>query len=102
MLNLEERITGVWHQEVRPLVADAYRCHSTGTPRAAIVATWTAVCADIIHKLYQLAEDGDGTADDVVKQIESARSKADAEALRTMQQVERNLLQKALDLELID
>ncbi|MFE2850124.1 hypothetical protein ACFXJO_03205 [Streptomyces lavendulae] len=102
MLNLEERITRVWHQEVRPLVADAYRCHSTGTPRAAIVATWTAVCADIIHKLYQLAEDGDGTATDVVKRIESARSKADAEALKTMQVVERNLLQNALDLELID
>ncbi|MEW2418137.1 hypothetical protein AB0953_31205 [Streptomyces sp. NPDC046866] len=102
MLNLEERITRVWHQEVRPLVVDAYRCHSTGTPRAAIVATWTAVCADIIHKLYQLAEDGDGTAAEVVKRIEGARSKADDEAVKTMQQVERNLLQNALDLELID
>ncbi|MCZ0990392.1 hypothetical protein [Streptomyces diastatochromogenes] len=102
MLNLEERITRVWHQEVRPLVADAYRCHSTGTPRAAIVATWTAVCADIIHKLYQLAEDGDGTAAEVVKKIEAARSKADAEAVKTMQQVESKLLQNALDLELID
>ncbi|MFC8453105.1 hypothetical protein [Kitasatospora sp. NPDC057223] len=102
MLNLEERITRVWHQEVRPLVADAYRCHSTGTPRAAIVATWTAVCADIIHKLYQLAEDGDGTAAGVVRKIESARSKADAEAVKTMQQVESGLLQNALDLELVD
>ncbi|MGW2137643.1 hypothetical protein ACWCW2_16740 [Streptomyces sp. NPDC001773] len=102
MLNLEERITRVWHQEVRPLIADAYRCHSTGTPRAAIVATWTAVCADIIHKLYQLAEDGDGTATEVVKRIESARSTADAEAVKTMQQVEGKLLQNALDLELID
>ncbi|MEU9496547.1 hypothetical protein AB0D73_32810 [Streptomyces sp. NPDC048215] len=102
MLNLEERITRVWHQEVRPLVADAYRCHSTGTPRAAIVATWTAVCADIIHKLYQLAEDGDGKAADVVKRIEAARSTADAEAVKTMQQVESKLLQNALDLELID
>ncbi|MFF1779942.1 hypothetical protein [Streptomyces virginiae] len=102
MLNLEERITRVWHQEVRPLVADAYRCHSTGTPRAAIVATWTAVCADIIHKLYQLAEDGDGKAAEVVKRIEAARSTADAEAVKTMQQVESSLLQNALDLELID
>jgi hypothetical protein len=102
VLNLEERITRVWHQEVRPLVADAYRCHSTGTPRAAIVATWTAVCADIIHKLYQLAEDGDGTAAEVVKKIDSARSKPDAEAVKTMQQVENGLLQNALDLELID
>ncbi|MGW7312677.1 hypothetical protein [Streptomyces sp. NPDC054865] len=102
MLNLEERITRVWHQEVRPLVADAYRCHSTGTPRAAIVATWTAVCADIIHKLYQLAEDGDGTAAEIVKRIEAARSTADAEAVKAMQQVESKLLQNALELELID
>ncbi|WP_051816784.1 hypothetical protein [Kitasatospora sp. NRRL B-11411] len=102
MLNLEEQITRVWTPEVRPLVADAYRCYSAGSPRAAIVSTWTAVCADIIHKLHQLAEDGDGAADEVVKKIEGARAKADAEARRTMQRVENGLLQNALDLELID
>ncbi|MFI8387899.1 hypothetical protein [Streptomyces sp. NPDC085540] len=66
------------------------------------MATWTAVCADIIHKLYKLAEDGDGTAAEVVKRIEAARSTADAEAVKTMQQVESKLLLNALDLELVD
>jgi hypothetical protein len=100
--SLEERIARVWHQEVRPLVDDAFRCHSTGTPRAAIVATWTAVCTDIIHKLYQLAEDGDGKAAEIVTKLNEARGKLDGAAIKIVEDVEKKLLEDALDLELID
>ncbi|WP_316784321.1 hypothetical protein [Streptomyces sasae] len=102
MQSLEERIARVWHQEVRPLVDDAFRCHSTGTPRAAIVATWTAVCTDIIHKLYQLAEDGDGKAAEIVAKLNEARGKLDGTAIKIVEDVEKKLLEDALDLELID
>ena len=102
MQSLEERIARVWHQEVRPLVDDAFRCHSTGTPRAAIVATWTAVCTDIIHKLYQLAEDGDGKAAEIVAKLNQARGKLDGAAIKIVEDVEKRLLEDALDLELID
>ncbi|MEU2915315.1 hypothetical protein ACFYM3_21545 [Streptomyces massasporeus] len=102
MQSLEERIARVWHQEVRPLVDDAFRCHSTGTPRAAIVATWTAVCTDIIHKLYQLAEDGDGKAAEIVAKLNEARGKLDGAAIKIVEDVEKKLLEDALDLELID
>ncbi|WP_371523225.1 hypothetical protein [Kitasatospora sp. NBC_01300] len=102
MLSLEERINRVWYPEVRPLVADAYRCHSTGTPRAAIVATWTAVCADIIHKLYQLAEDGDGKATAITAKLDEARGKLDTEAIKIVEDLEKKILEHALELELID
>ncbi|WP_329351860.1 hypothetical protein OG226_41220 [Streptomyces sp. NBC_01261] len=84
------------------MVDDAFRCHSTGTPRAAIQATWTAVCTDIIHKLYHLAEDGDGKAAEIVAKLNEARGKLDAAAIKIVEDVEKKLLEDALDLELID
>ncbi|MFJ2195370.1 hypothetical protein [Streptomyces violaceusniger] len=102
MMDLELKINRVWHQEVRPLVAEAYRCYTTGSARACIVLTWTAVCTDLIHKLYQLAEDGEGEAEAVVKRIDDARGKTDRDAVRTMLDVENTILAVAAKLELID
>ncbi|MGW4979207.1 hypothetical protein [Streptomyces mirabilis] len=101
-MNLEERVTTCWSPEVRPLAAEAYRCYSTGSARASIVLTWTAVCADVIEKLRRLAEDGDGTAAGLVAKVEQVQGKDDAAAIRTMQDVESQLLTTAADLELID
>lgn len=102
MMDLELKINQVWHQEVRPLVTEAYRCYTTGSARASIVLTWTAVCTDLIHKLYQLAEDGEGEAAQVVKRIDDARGKPDREAIRTMLDVENTILDVAEKLDLID
>jgi hypothetical protein len=102
MMDLELKINQVWHQEVRPLVTEAYRCYTTGSARACIVLTWTAVCTDLIHKLYQLAEDGEGEAAQVVKRIDDARGKPDREAVRTMLDVENTILDVSEKLDLID
>ncbi|MFD3565032.1 hypothetical protein ACFWVU_36040 [Streptomyces sp. NPDC058686] len=102
MMDLELQIKRVWHQEVRPLVAEAYRCYTTGSSRACIVLTWTSVCTDLIHKLYQLAEDGEGEAEALVKRIDGARGKSDRDAVRTMLEVENTILDVAAKLELID
>jgi hypothetical protein len=59
MLNLEERVNRVFTPDVRPLVQEAHRCYAT---RAANVLTWTAVCADLIHKAEILKEDGESDA----------------------------------------
>jgi hypothetical protein len=40
-------------------VQEAHRCYAT---RAANVLTWTAVCADLIHKAEILKEDGESDA----------------------------------------
>ena len=102
MNSLEERVAACWSPQVRALVTEAHRCYSTGSARASIVLTWTAVCADVIEKLRRLAEDGDGDARSVVDQIEKVQGRDDAEAIKTMQQVESGLLKNAADLELID
>lgn len=102
MINLEERVAACWSPEVRPLIAEAHRCYATGSARAAIVLTWTAVCADVIEKLRRLAEDGEGQAKPVVKKVENAQGKVDAAAIKTMQEVETRLLDTALAVELID
>ncbi|WP_331719716.1 hypothetical protein [Streptomyces virginiae] len=102
MMDLEIKINQVWHQEVRPLVAEAYRCYTTGSARACIVLTWTAVCTDLIHKLYQLAEDDEGDAKQLVKRIDEARGKPDRDAIKTMLNVENTILDVAASLDLID
>jgi hypothetical protein len=103
VINLEERIAACWSPEVRPLIAEAYRCYATGSPRAAVVLTWTAVCVDVIEKLRQLADDGESQAKSVVEKVEKAQGKVDAGAIKTMQEVETNLLlDTALAVELID
>ncbi|MEO3749417.1 hypothetical protein [Streptomyces sp. B6B3] len=102
MMDLERKVNQVWHQEVRPLVAEAYRCYTTGSARACMVLTWTAVCTDLIHKLYQLAEDEEGEAKAVVQRIDEARQKPDREAVRTMLDVENTILEVAEKLDLVD
>ncbi|MGH8895449.1 MAG: hypothetical protein ACRDZ4_00155 [Egibacteraceae bacterium] len=103
MLNLDEQIGKVWNPDVRPLVAEAYRCYATGAARACIALTWVAVCADLIEKVSRLAEDGEGAAAGMVSKIEAARKRGlDAQAVKMMQDMEREILDKATELELID
>ncbi|WP_055422296.1 hypothetical protein [Streptomyces pactum] len=100
--DLEEWVGRVPDADVRPLVKEAYRAYTAGAARAAIVLTWTAVCADLIGKIRQLHEEGEGDAKPLVQQVESAQGHLDATAVRTMQKVEDSLLDTALTLELID
>ena len=100
--DLEEQVAGVWNPDVRPLVAEAFRCYSTGAARACITLTWTAVCSDLIEKVRRLAEDGENHALQLTRKIDSARGKTDPSAILTMQNVERDILGDAEILDLID
>jgi hypothetical protein len=103
MLDLEEQAGKVWNPDIRPLVAEAYRCYTTGAARACITLTWVAVCADLIEKVSRLAEEGEGAAATFVRKIEAARrGETNAQAVKTMQEVEREILDKAMALEFID
>ncbi|GAA2419678.1 hypothetical protein GCM10010404_92690 [Nonomuraea africana] len=62
MGDLESLVAQVWSPEVRPLAEEAWRCYNAGAIRASIAATWTAVTADIITKLVNLADNGDSKA----------------------------------------
>ncbi|MDY0815986.1 hypothetical protein [Kitasatospora purpeofusca] len=109
MNNLEELLTRVHNPEVRPLIRDGHRAYASGIPRAAIVLTWTAVCADLIAKARVLAEDGEPEAQALAKEVERAQGlAADTDgnrrgtAIPIMLKVERTILDTALKLELID
>jgi hypothetical protein len=103
MLDLEEQAGKVWNPDIRPLIAEAYRCYTTGAARACITLTWVAVCADLIEKVSRLAEEGEGAAAIFIRKIEEARKgDTNPQTVKTMQEVEREILDKATELELID
>ncbi|MFD7379319.1 hypothetical protein ACFY13_47000 [Streptomyces mirabilis] len=102
MQDLEERIARVRSADVRPLVREAYRAYTAGAARAAIVLTWTAVCADLIDKVRTLHEGGEPQATALITQVDQAQGNLDITAVRTMQMVENSLLDQAVTLELID
>ena len=103
MSNLEDHVPRVWNPSVRPLVDEAWRCYNSGAVRASIAATWTAVTADLIEKIIQLAEEGDGDAQRFRTQVEEARAKGiSPDGVRRMQSIETSLLEEARQFELID
>ncbi|MEV6107095.1 hypothetical protein AB0M28_20615 [Streptomyces sp. NPDC051940] len=102
MLDLEDRVNRVFNPDVRPLVLEAHRCYATGSTRAAIVLTWTAVCADLIHKAQILADENEPDARALVADVERAQQPAEPKAVSIMLEVEGAILETAEKLELID
>lgn len=102
MNDLEEQVGRVWNPDVRPLVAEAFRCYSTGAARACIALTWIAVCADLIEKINRLAEDGEAQATALANKIEGARGRTDPPAIQIMQDIEKTVLDAATELDLLD
>lgn len=103
MTDLDNLLTQIWNPDTRPLAEEAWRCYNSGAIRASIAATWTAITADIITKLIQLADDGDAGAVAFRTEIANAQQKGiSQEGLRAMQNIEASLLAKAAEFELID
>ncbi|MFD0000243.1 hypothetical protein [Nocardia sp. NPDC127526] len=103
MADLEILIGQVWSPDVRSLAEEAWRCYNAGAIRACIATTWTAVTADIITKIVQLADGGDRQAVVFRTSLASAQAKGlTQEGVRAMQQIENGLLGKATEFELID
>lgn len=102
MLDLEASVSRVVNPDVRPLVQEAHRCYATGAARAAVVLTWTAVCADLIHKVEVLKEEGEAEARALIEDVERAQQPGQADAVAIMLRVERTILELAEKLELID
>jgi hypothetical protein len=101
--DLENLLTQVWNPDTRPLVEEAWRCYNSGAIRASIAATWTAITADIITKLVQLADDDDAMAVSFRTEIDMAQAEGiKPDGVRAMQNIEAGLLAKAVEFELID
>jgi hypothetical protein len=102
MLDLDDLVNRVVNPDVRPLVKEAHRCYATGAPRAAIVLTWTAVCADLIYKIEVLKEEGEADARPLVQDVERAQQPGETDAVSLMLNIENTILDVAEKLELID
>ncbi|MGV0585459.1 hypothetical protein ABQE45_17100 [Mycobacteroides chelonae] len=103
MTDIENLLTQVWDPESRSLAEEAWRCYNAGATRASVVATWTAVIADVISKVGHLSDDSDPTAQAVTDEVSKAQELGlSIEGVRAMQRIEGMLLVKAMELEIID
>lgn len=94
LVDLDELVLLCRDDKARLCIVEAVACYRSGAYRSAIVATWIAVCYDIIDKLRELALSGDKNAEQHIEKIERARAANDfAHALI----LERDLLKIARD-----
>ena len=89
MRALEDLLNEVRDRESRGYLEEAVRAYHAGAFRSAIVAAWTSVAYDVIRKIRQLADDGDGAARDYVRGLDNAIAAGNTNLL---QEIERNLL----------
>jgi hypothetical protein len=94
LTDLDELILRCRDQRAKAYLSEAVGSYKSGAFRAAIVATWIAVCFDFIDKLRELALSGDKEAEKQVEELEKTRKLGDvAMALK----FERDLLALARD-----
>lgn len=94
LADLDELILACRDARAKSFLAEAVGSYKAGALRAAIVATWIAVCFDIIDKLRELSLSGDKEAERQVEELEKTRKSGDiTKALK----FERNLLELARD-----
>lgn len=92
--DLDELILRCRDERARLYISEAVSSYRAGAFRSAIVASWIAVCFDVIEKLRELALAGDKAAEAEVQALEATRRAGDlARALK----FERELLEIAKD-----
>lgn len=92
--DLDELVLRCRDKKARALMSEAIVSYRAGAFRASIVASWIAVCFDLIEKIRDLALAGDKEADRQVEELEKTRLSSDlARALK----FEREILMLARD-----
>lgn len=94
MADLDELVLLCRDERARSYIAEATSCYRSGAYKATIVATWIAVCYDIIDKLRELTLAGDKQAEQLISAMDKAR--ADNDITRALK-FERQLLEIARD-----
>lgn len=92
--DLDELVLLCRDDRARSYITEAVSCYRSGAYRAAIVATWVAVCFDIIDKLRELNLSGDKAAEKIVNDLDQARASND---MASSLKFERGLLDIARD-----
>ncbi|MFD2024080.1 hypothetical protein [Promicromonospora aerolata] len=100
MRAVEELVGQVRDPRSRDHFAEAVRAYGAGAYRAAIISTWVTVALDLLGKIRQLSEDGEGAATEHIAKLDKAITSNDRWKL---QELERSLLDVCRDsFELID
>jgi len=92
--DLDELTLRCRDEKARQYIAEAVASYRAGAFRSAIVATWIAVCFDVIEKFRELALAGDKEAERQIQDIETTRRTGD---LNRALKFERELLDLAKD-----
>lgn len=75
--DLDELIMRCRHERAKKYIDEAVRCYRSGAYRAAVVATWIAVCFDFVDKLRELAAAGDSHAEKITAELAKHQSAGD-------------------------
>lgn len=68
--NFEELTIRAANEGSRENIREAIRCYESGSFRAAIVSAYVAMCFDLLDKLRQLSEAGDGKAKTEIEKLD--------------------------------
>lgn len=82
MRDLEVLLASVRSSDSRQQLGEAVRAYQAGAYRAAIISTWVAVSLDLVGKLRELADDGDGAARTKIEELDRAISTQDVKVLQ--------------------
>lgn len=94
LADLDELILRCRDDSARSLISEAVAGYKGGAFRSAVVATWVAVCFDLIGKLRELALAGDVSAEKQIERLEKIRANDDVSGALGF---ERDLLKLARD-----
>lgn len=95
--SLDELVSECIDEESKSQIVEAIKCYQSGSYRAAIVATYVAVCFDFIQKMKVLAAAGDAPAIaalNELKNLQAQQLKNDPAAIKGLLEFERGLLER--------
>ena len=75
LTDLDELLEGVRNDRSQEYISEAIRTYRAGAYRSAIIATWVAVCIDIIDKIRELSAEKDGKAKNLETELDGLKDK---------------------------
>ena len=77
LADLDELVMRCRDERAKKYIDEAVRCYRSGAYRAAVVATWIAVCFDFVDKLRELAAAGDSHAEKITLDLAKHQAAGD-------------------------
>lgn len=95
LTDLDELLFQVRDKNSGLYIAEAINAYKGGAFRTAIVSVWIAVAYDIISKIREIANQGDGKADSFIRIFDGYTSNITDAHIKKLQEIENSLLDNA-------